>query len=57
MKTTFITMYDYEGQPKSMITHETEADGLDDLIQAFEDHLRGCGFLIEGRLDIVNEEE
>jgi len=57
MKTTIITTFDYEGQPKSTITHETDAVTLDEILQSVEDHLKGCGFQIVGRLDVVDEEE
>ena len=57
MRTTIITTHDYEGQPTSTITHETNAVTLEEILQSFEDHLRGCGFRFEGHLDIINEEE
>ena len=56
MKTTIITTFDYEGQPKSTITHETDAVTLDEILQSVEDHLNGCGFKIDGRLDIVEDD-
>jgi len=34
-----------------------ETVGLDDLIVAFGDFLRGCGFSFAGRLDTVNEDD
>jgi len=57
MKTTLITTYDYDGQSKSTITHETDAVVLPELLIAIEDHLRGCGFHFNGHLEIIDEEE
>jgi hypothetical protein len=37
-------------------TVEFRADGLNDILQEFECFLRGSGFYIDGRLDIVNDE-
>jgi len=56
MKTMFITTYAYEGQPKSVITHETDAVTLDELLEAFECHLQGCGFSLQGKLDLIKED-
>lgn len=39
------------------VTVNTEADTLFDVIQSFEQFLRGAGFYFEGSLDIVQEEE
>lgn len=56
-KTIFTTESNYEGQPKSIITHETDAVSLGDILQAFEDHLKGSGFYFRGNLGIVEEED
>lgn len=39
------------------VTVNTQADTLFDVIQSFEQFLRGAGFYFEGSLDIVQEEE
>lgn len=58
MKTTFKIEYDYPNQPKRTITHETDAVGLADLIENFEDFLRGAGFQLQGQyLGICDIEE
>ncbi|NCA23000.1 MAG: hypothetical protein EBS86_17970 [Crocinitomicaceae bacterium] len=38
-------------------TIEFEAETLDDILEEFTMFLRGCGFLIEGTLDIISDEE
>lgn len=40
----------------STITHESEEDSLNNILENFEMFLRGCGFYFKGRLDIVDEE-
>ena len=37
-------------------TSEFEYEQLQDVVMAFEDFLRGCGYVFEGHLDIVQEE-
>ena len=34
----------------------TESESLSEVISAFEDYLRGCGFQVDGHLDIVEDE-
>lgn len=38
-------------------TTEFEYEQLSDVISAFEDFLRGCGYVFEGNLDIVEEQK
>lgn len=39
------------------VTIKTEAEQLNDIVLAFEDYLRGCGFHFEGqRLEFVNDD-
>lgn len=59
-KYTFIC--EEESTPYSVVieskkTIEFRADGLNDVLQQFEDFLRAAGFHFEGVLDIVNPEE
>lgn len=46
------------GIPAKNIDHTIDADdlSLDELIPAFEDFLRGCGYVFDGHLEIVNNE-
>jgi hypothetical protein len=37
-------------------TSEFEYEQLQDVVMAFEDFLRGCGFVFDGHLEIVEEE-
>ena len=37
-------------------TSEFEYEHIDDVIGAFEDFLRGCGYVFDGHLEIVQEE-
>jgi len=41
----------------AVITHEIRSPdpGLDDLLAAFEDFLKGCGFVFNGNVDIVSD--
>jgi len=36
---------------------EFESENLADIVSHFEDFLRGCGFIIEGHLDFVGDED
>lgn len=40
-----------------VVTHETPAVCLPDILEDFEAFLRGCGFVFSGHLEIVAEEE
>ena len=44
-------------QDEALTTKEFESDYLYDVVERFEEFLRGCGYYFEGRLDIVNDEE
>ncbi len=54
-KFTFIQEYQGFGSPKSTI--EFEADQLGDVVEYFTQFLRGCGYHIDGHLEIVNDYE
>jgi hypothetical protein len=51
-KYTFTQIYDDQ-----VTTKEFEADYLYDVIERFEEFLRGCGFYFNGRLEIVDEDD
>lgn len=44
---------EFYSSPTSSTTVEIEAEALEDVLQAFEQFLRGSGFYFEGTLDIV----
>ncbi len=46
----------YSSSPNSKVSFELENPSRDELLRAFEDFLRGSGFVFEGHLEIVNEE-
>lgn len=54
---TFEGVVRYPNQPKFSLRARTNAVTLDEVLPAIEDFLRGMGFLIEGHLDIVADEE
>ena len=57
-KYTFINEnVDYNGQPTETIKLEVEAVHISDILESFERFLRGAGFVFEGQLDFVVEEE
>ena len=39
------------------ITHQFETDTLTDILENFEDFLKGAGFHFEGHVDITNEDD
>lgn len=39
------------------VTYEMDAVGLHDVLEGFEDFLRGSGFMFDGALDIVSDED
>ena len=58
-KFTFIAEHTnlYTGLTISKSTHEFEADGLMDVVENMELFLKGAGFVFDGYLDIVPEED
>lgn len=56
MKTTFTSTCAYEGQPESKVVHETDAEDLHQVLEAFEHFLRGSTFVFNGRVDIVDDD-
>lgn len=47
----------YTDKTVSTVSIDLNADTLGEVIHTFEDFLRGCGYVIDGSLDIINEEE
>ena len=44
-------------QIESTITVESNSDCLDDILQDFDNFLRGCGYIPKGLLQYVDEED
>jgi hypothetical protein len=44
-------------QEEVLTTKEFESDYLYDVLERFEEFLRGCGYYFEGQLDIVNDQQ
>ena len=47
---------EYDNQPKTIVNVTTDAVSLPDILQSVEGFLRACGFVFDGRLDIVDED-
>lgn len=52
--TIFISKSSWNGKTTSHRT-STNAATLPDLLEAFENHLKGAGFIFDGHLDFVDE--
>ena len=62
MKFEFIgQQYNYlsltDRRPGTKTTIEFEAEHIDDVLEEFAMFLRGCGYVIDGRLDVVPHDE
>jgi hypothetical protein len=44
-------------RPGTKTTIEFESENLEDVLEEFAMFLRGCGYVIDGRLDVVSDEE
>ena len=53
---TFEHKSDYDNQPTTLVTVTTDAVSLSEILGTMEDFLRGCGFVFDGHLEIVEEE-
>ena len=53
MKMTFTN----ESEDGTKITLETNAVVLDDVLQEFEQFLKGCGFFFSGNIEVVDDED
>ena len=47
----------FDGTVESKRTVEFHADGLDQILPEFEQFLRGCGFHLDGYIDVVDEND
>jgi hypothetical protein len=45
----------YESGANAVLCYVKPDAGLEDVVDAFSDWLRGCGFVFDGRLEVVNE--
>lgn len=48
---------DWQGNLESSVEVVSNSEELEQVLGDFESFLRGCGYLIEGELHIVNQEE
>jgi hypothetical protein len=55
VKYTFICEDKAPNYPPTIKTHEIETVGLADVLSAFEDFLRGCGFHFDGHVQVVDD--
>jgi hypothetical protein len=44
-------------RPGTKINMEFESEYIDDVLEEFAMFLRGCGYIIDGRLDVVPHDE
>ena len=44
-------------RPGTKINMEFEGETLEDILEEFSMFLRGCGFVIDGTLDVIPDEE
>jgi hypothetical protein len=47
---------EYDNQPKTIVNVTTDAVSLPEILATVEDFLRGCGFVFDGHLEIVEED-
>lgn len=56
-KFTFVKHVDPNNEfDNTKIEFTVEEQSLSEIIEVFEDFLRGCGFIIQGKLDVIEEE-
>lgn len=46
-----------EHEEGDVVTHQFEKEFLNDVLNRMQDFLRGCGYVFDGTLDIVSEDE
>lgn len=56
-KFTFICDHNDEDGPGPKLTFDTERVTLDDVLFDFQDFLKGCGYVFDGEVSIVNMRE
>ena len=54
-KMVFKCVYNYDNQPKTEITYETDAVTLPEILEEFTRFLNGCGFQVDGLQEIDDE--
>lgn len=57
MRFMFTASDDYGDGDRHRVTKEFQADTWDEALMMFEEFLRGCGYIFEGHLDLVQEEK
>lgn len=57
-KLTFICEHEHPVKKEvvSTITYQSNREYLGDILEDIRDFLRGCGFAVDGEIDIVNDE-
>lgn len=48
---------DCDSSPRHNIAVTFDADGLDEIIERVGEFLRGCGYVLDGYLDVMNDDE
>lgn len=56
MKFTFIAEDSYDDGDEHRVTKEFTAETWHDALMSFEEFLRGCGYVFNGYLDLVEED-
>lgn len=57
MRFTFTAEDEYEDGDYHRVTKEFQADTWPEALTMFEEFLRGCGYIFDGSLDLVQEEK
>jgi hypothetical protein len=57
MRFTFTAEDEYEDGDYQRVTKEFQAETWHEALAMFEEFLRGCGYVFEGQLDLVQEEK
>jgi len=55
-KMVFKYVYNYDNQPRTDITYETDAVTLPEILEEFTRFLNGCGFQVDGLEEIDDEQ-
>ena len=55
--TTFSRVQEYEGQSKISLSYSTNAENLDELLEALENFILASGYRPKGKLEFVEEDE
>ena len=58
MKYKFIKLIDKDNEfDNTQLTMDVEATTIDEILKAFQDFLKGSGFVFDGIMDIIEEEK